>query len=107
MYNDYGQPYIKFDVHFDPLISWFSADNYNVRSEGAVPGFSFGVTYNRYFSTAASFSSGMEYPLSGFDRVTMGIGFENNFSDITKDKGIDPMDIVTQKMVFIRIGLAF
>lgn len=49
----------------------------------------------------------MEYPLSGFDRVTVGIGFENNFSDITKDKGNDPMDVVTQKTVFIRIGLTF
>jgi hypothetical protein len=56
----FGPPYaISFGVHFDPVISWFSTDNYSTRSEGAMPGFNFGISYNRYFGPNYSFSSGV------------------------------------------------
>jgi hypothetical protein len=32
----------------------------------------------------------MEYPLSGNSNVLSGIGFDNNFFDITKDSGDQP-----------------
>ncbi len=56
----FGPPYaISFGIHFDPVISWFSTDNYSTRSEGAMPGFNFGISYNRYFGPNYSFSSGV------------------------------------------------
>ena len=54
--NDGVQPFINFSIHFDPLISWFSTDSYDTRSDGVVPGFNFGISYNKYFSPNYSFS---------------------------------------------------
>src|SRR5512133_1635618 len=52
------RPMIGFSIHFDPLISWFTTDRYETRSDGVVPGFKFGISYNKYFSPNYSFSSG-------------------------------------------------
>jgi hypothetical protein len=205
-------PFMSIGIHFDPLISWFSTDSYNVHNDGAVPGFNFGFSYNRYFSPIYSFSSGiniinaggrlisseitqlelknynydlvevqpgeaityritylsiplgfklqsnqigygifftdlgfdpkfviggradipslsinggnaisefrtfnlsfhvmagMEYPLAGNSRVVFGIGFENNFFDVTRDNGYEPYDVVTHKLLSFRIGFTF
>jgi hypothetical protein len=54
------QPFINFGIHFDPLISWFSTDSYDTRSNGVVPGFNFGISYNKYFGPNYSFSSGID-----------------------------------------------
>ncbi len=210
--KEYNQPYISFSVHFDPLISWFSTDSYDTRSDGVVPGFNFGVTYSKYFSPNYSFSSGMniiraggrlvnretsqfelkdyystvysipagedityritylsvplglklqtnqigygrfftdvgfdpkiviggradipsinirdgnathelnlfnlafhvmagmEYPLSGNNYFIVGMGFETNLFDVTKDNGDQPMNVVSQKMVSVRLGITF
>lgn len=198
-------------IHFDPLISWFSTDSYDVRSEGAVPGISFGISCNRYISHGFSFSSGiniisaggkliskvptclelknythemitvspgevitykinylsvplgfkfetnrmdygmffadfgfdpkiviggradipslrirgnalpelrtfnlsyhfiagMEYPLGEYNTIILGVGFENTFSDITRDKGDQMWDRVSQKILSFRFGISF
>ena len=204
--------YLKLGIHFDPLISWFTTRSYDVRNDGPVPGFSFGLTYNSYFGSNYSFSSGikiinaggrlvcneattfeirnfdreivnvdpyepiiyrvnyisvplgvkletdqlgygkvfadlgfdpkilvlgtaaipsinirsdnamaelrkinlgwhimagLEYPLGTSNDLIMGIGFENNFLDITRDIGNQPWDIVSNKMLSFRIGIAF
>jgi hypothetical protein len=57
--TDGGQPFISFSIHFDPLLSWFSTDSYDTRTSGVVPGFNFGISYNKYFSPNYSFSSGI------------------------------------------------
>ncbi len=211
-YNNTGgfQPFINFSIHFDPLISWFSTDSYDTRSDGAVPGFNFGLSYNNYFSPNYSFSSGiniinaggrlinrettnfelenynsvtvpageaityritylsvplglklqtsqlgygrfytdlgfdpkivirgradipsldiqggnalpelnvfnlsfhimagMEYPLAGNNSFIVGIGFENNLFDITRDNGGQPSDLVFQKFLSFRFGITF
>jgi hypothetical protein len=205
-------PFMSVGIHFDPIISWFSTDSYNVHNDGAVPGFNFGFSYNRYFSPNYSFSSGiniinaggrlisneithlqlknynydlivvqpgeaityritylsiplgfklqsnqigygifftdfgfdpkiviggradipslsinggnviselrtfnlsfhvmagMEYPLGGNSRVVFGIGFENNFFDVTGDNGYETYDVVTHKLLSFRIGFIF
>jgi hypothetical protein len=210
--NDGNQPYINFSIHFDPLISWFSTDSYDTRSDGVIPGFNFGVSYNKYFSPNYSFSSGLnitraggrlinrdesrfemknyyntvftvdpgepitlritylsvplglklqtdqtgfgrfftdvgfdpkivvgaradipslniregnaipemnlfnlsfhviagvEYPLSRNNYLIIGMGFENNIFDVTKDNGNQPSNVVSQKMVSVRIGMTF
>jgi hypothetical protein len=56
---------ISFSLHFDPLISWFSTDSYDTRSDGVVPGYNFGISYNRYFSPNYSFSSGIDIIKAG------------------------------------------
>jgi hypothetical protein len=60
-----AQPYLSFGIHFDPLLSWFSTDSYNTRNEGVVPGFNFGISYNRYFTPNYSFSSGINIIYGG------------------------------------------
>ncbi|MFZ0281408.1 MAG: porin family protein [Bacteroidales bacterium] len=213
LYNTGGaQPFISMGIHFDPLISWFSADSYDTRNDGAIPGFIFGVSYNKYFAPNYSFSSGiniinaggrlysreatyfelknynreiftvgpgesitykinylsiplglklqtnqtghgtffadlgfdpkvvirgradipslnikggnampelkifnlsyhimagMEYPLAGNNNIVVGIGFENNFFDTTRDNGDQPWDVVSQKSLSFRIGITF
>ena len=209
---DGPQPFISFGIHFDPVISWFSADSYDTRSDGAIPGFNFGISYNKYFGPNYSFSSGiniinaggrlisrettyfelnnyrreiitiepgeaiiykisylsiplgiklqtnqigygtffadlgfdpkiviggradipshnikgsnalaelrtfnlsyhimagMEYPLGGNNNIVVGIGFDNNFFDITRDNGDQPWDVVSHKLLSFRIGITF
>jgi hypothetical protein len=206
------QPFISVGIHFDPLISWFSTYSYDNRNDGVVPGFNFGISYNRYFSPNYSFSSGinivnaggrlisreithfelknydrviltvqpgqaitykitylavplglklqtnqigygrfftdigfdpkiviggranipslnirggnalpelntfnlsfhimggMEYPLAGNNNLVIGIGFDNNLFDITRDNEDQPSDAVYQKSVSFRIGITF
>ncbi len=206
------RPNLKLGIHFDPLISWFSSQSYDVRNDGPVPGFSFGLTYNSYFGRNYSFSSGIriinaggrlicseattfeirnfdrqivnvdryepiiyrvnyisvplgvkletdhfghgkvfadlgfdpkilvrgtaaipsanirndnamaelkkinlgwhvmagfEYPLGSSNDLSLGIGFENNFLDTTRDIGNQPWDIVLNKIMSFRIGIAF
>ena len=207
-----AQPFISFGIHFDPLISWFSTDSYDVRNNGAIPGFNFGISYNKYFSPNYSFSSGisiinaggrliskettyfelkndnreivtiqpgepitykisylsiplglklqtnqigygifftdfgfdpkivirgkadipslnikegnalpelrtfnlsyhimagMEYPLGGNNNIVVGIGFDNNLFDITRDNGDQPLDMVSHKLLLFRTGITF
>ena len=206
------QPFISFSIHFDPLISWFSTDSYDTRSDGVVPGFNFGISYNRYFNPNYSFSSGidiinaggriinngtthfelknyssailtvqpgeaitykitylsvplglklqttqigfgrfftdigldprivvggradipslnikggnalpelntfnlsfhimagMEYPFAGNNSFIVGIGFDKNLFDITRDNGDQPSNVVSQKLLSFRIGMTF
>jgi hypothetical protein len=54
-----GQDKISFGIHADPAISWFSSDNIHVKNDGARPGFNFGLTFNKYFASNYSFSTGI------------------------------------------------
>lgn len=60
-----AQDKISFGLHFDPVISWFSSDIKQVKNNGARPGFNFGLTYNKYFSTNYSFSTGISLVSAG------------------------------------------
>jgi hypothetical protein len=211
-YSLAGQQSIGFGLHADPVISWFSSDIQEVQNSGARPGFSFGLTFNRYFTPNYSFSTGIslinasgrlvcsdstkleftslkyktvtvapnqpvlykiqylaipiglklqtnqigyvtffsdvgidpkivvgakadipslkitnekainelntfnlsyhitagiEYSLGGTSAIVAGLNFDNNFLDITKDNGKQPVDKVMHKMVSFRLGLNF
>jgi hypothetical protein len=54
-----AQQKIGFGVHVDPAITWFSSDISSVKNDGARPGFSFGLSYNKYFTPNYSFSTGI------------------------------------------------
>jgi hypothetical protein len=200
---------ISFGVFADPLISWFSSDIKETKSDGARAGFNFGFTFNRYFSKNYAFSTGIsilsaggrlvdsaainmkfnnlsvnvpagdpvvykvqylsiplglklktnqigyttffcdlgidpkvviggkadipslnikgevatkelrtfnmsyhimagiEYSLGGSTAMVFGLGFDNNFLDVTKDMNDQPADKVTQKILKFRIGVNF
>jgi hypothetical protein len=207
-----GSPY-KFGVHADPMIGWFSSDNNIVSNKGARPGFSFGITVNRFFGPNYAFSTGLsiinaggrlvssdtttfylsdarttkfvnvnpgeaivykiqylsvplglklqtnhigyytfftdmgfdpkvviggkadipslgkkgenameelrmfnlsyhimagiEYGVGGNTAIVLGIGFDNNFLDITKEKGTQPIDKISHKLLSFRLGVNF
>jgi hypothetical protein len=54
-----AQQKLKFGVHADPVISWFSTDIDAVSNLGSRPGFNFGLIVNKYFSKNYAFSTGI------------------------------------------------
>ncbi len=204
-----AQQRISFGLHADPVISWFASDIKETKNDGARPGFSFGLTYNKYFTPNYSFSTGIslisaggrlissdttvmefsnfkstvlpgkavvykikylsipfglklqtnqigyitffsdlgldpkvviggkadipslnisgetatyelrrfnlsyhitagiEYSLGGSTALVLGLNFDNNFLDITKDNGKQLKDIVTHKLLSFRLGVNF
>jgi len=99
------QPFINFSIHFDPLISWFSTDSYDTRSEGMVPGFNFGISYNRYFSPNYSFSSGINIINVGgrlINRESSRFELKNYSSSILT---VQPGEAITYKITYFAIPL--
>ena len=204
-----AQQKISLGLHADPAISWFSSDTKLVANNGAVAGFNFGLTFNKYFTPNYAFSTGisllnvggrlkssetttmefsnftstvlpgtpvtykiqylsipiglklqtnqigyitffsdigldpkvvvggkadipllnisnenamkelnmfnlsyhvtagMEYSLGGTTAMVVGLSFDNNFLDITKDNGNQPIDKISQKILSFRLGINF
>jgi len=61
----FAQQKISFGIHADPVISWFASDIKETINDGARPGFNFGLTYNRYFTSNYSFSTGLSLVNAG------------------------------------------
>ena len=59
------------------------------------------------FNLSFHVMAGMEYPLGGNNNFIIGIGYENNLFDITRDNGDQPSNMVSQKMFSFRMGLTF
>jgi hypothetical protein len=51
--------------------------------------------------------AGMEYPLGGPNKFSVGIGFDNNLFDITRYNGGPSSDVVSQKTLSFRLGITF
>ncbi len=204
-----AQQKITFGIHADPVIGWFTSDIKEIRNDGARPGFNFGLTYNRYFASNYSFSTGIslvstggrlvsqdttvleftnfnstvlpgkpviykikylsvpiglklqtnqigyltfftdlgvdpkvvvsrkadipylnisgenannelrlfnlsyhvtagiEYSLGGTTALVLGLNFDNNFLDVTKDNHAQPIDKITHKLLSFRLGVIF
>jgi hypothetical protein len=66
----HAQQKISFGIHADPVISWFSTDIREVKNNGARPGFNFGLTYNKYFTTNYSFTAGISLLSAGGKTVS-------------------------------------
>jgi len=58
-------PLIKFGIHADPVISWFSSDMDSVRNDGARSGFNFGISLYRYFGPNYAVSTGINIISAG------------------------------------------
>ncbi|HEX7493913.1 MAG TPA: porin family protein [Bacteroidales bacterium] len=204
-----AQEKIVLGLHADPLISWFSSDIKQVKNVGSRPGFSFGLTFHKYFTSNYSFSTGIsllnaggrlvrsdtvvmdfsnfkstilpgnsivykikylvfpvglklqtnqigyvtffsdlgldpkvvisrkidipslsltgenasneirmfnlsyhitagiEYSMGGTTAFVLGLNFDNNFMDITKENGNQPVDKVSQRILSFRLGVNF
>ena len=61
----------------------------------------------KLFNLSYHIVAGIEYGLGGNTAAILGLGFENNFLDITKDNGIQPEDKITHKMISFRLGINF
>ena len=99
------QPFISFSIHFDPLISWFSTDSYDTRNDGVVPGFNFGISYNKYFSPNYSFSSGINIINAGgrlINRETTHFELKNYSSTIFT---VQPGEAITYRITYLSIPL--
>ena len=109
-YNPYTQnngiqPFINFSIHFDPLISWFSTDSYATRSDGVVPGFNFGISYNKYFSPNYSFSSGINIINAGGRLINRDITYfelKNYNSTILT---VQPGEAITYRITYLSVPL--
>lgn len=61
----------------------------------------------RMFNLAYHITAGIEYGLGGNTAFIAGLGFENNFLDVTKENLNQPDDIITQKIISFRLGVKF
>jgi len=61
----------------------------------------------RVFNLSYHITGGIEYSLGGTTAMVLGLSFDNNFLDITKDPGNQPSDIVSHKLLSFRIGVNF
>jgi hypothetical protein len=61
----------------------------------------------RAFNLGYHIVAGVEYGVGGNTAVVAGIGFDNNFFDITKDKSTQPIDKISHKMLSFRLGVIF
>lgn len=75
-----AQKKISFGIHADPVVSWFSTDIKEIKNDGARPGFNFGLTYNKFFTSNYSFSTGISL-LSTGGRLVSSDSTEMEFSN--------------------------
>ncbi|HNW57292.1 MAG TPA: porin family protein [Bacteroidales bacterium] len=61
----------------------------------------------RMFNLSYHITAGAEYSLGGTTALVLGLSFENNFMDVTKDIGDQPGDIISHKILSIRMGVNF
>lgn len=66
---------LRIGVHASPLVSWFGSDNGNIISQGAKPGFNFGISANKYFSENYAVTFGIDLINAGGKLATNSDSF--------------------------------
>jgi hypothetical protein len=61
----------------------------------------------RFFNLSYHIMAGIEYGIGGSTAFVLGLGFDNNFVDITKDLNVQPDDRVSHKLLSFRFGVNF
>jgi hypothetical protein len=59
------------------------------------------------FNLSYHVTAGIEYSLGGTTALVVGLNFDNNFLDITKDTEGQPVDKISHKILSFRIGVNF
>jgi len=80
-----NNPKISIGVHADPVISWFASDIDSVGNDGARAGFNFGITFNYFFGSNYSISTGLNLINAGGRLVN------SNLTTFDVTTGIDPV----------------
>jgi len=60
-----------------------------------------------FFTLSYHITTGIEYSLGGNTALLLGIGYENNFIDITRDREKQPKDHIAQNIIRFRLGVNF
>ncbi len=61
----------------------------------------------KLFNLSYHVTAGIEYSLGGSTALVLGLNFDNNFLDITKENGDQLNDKISHKIVSFRIGVNF
>jgi hypothetical protein len=59
------------------------------------------------FNLSYHVTAGIEYSLGGSTALLLGLNFDNNFLDITKDNGKQLTDKISHKILSVRLGINF
>jgi hypothetical protein len=101
--NQIGYMTFFSDIGIDPkVVIGGKADipSLNIKGEDA-------MNELRALNLSYHFMGGIEYSLGGSSAIVIGLGYENNFLDVTKDINKQPIDKVTQNILKFRIGINF
>ena len=96
---------IAFGIHFDPVISWFTTDSYDIRNDGALPGFNFGVSYNRYIGPNYSISSGVNIIEAGGRLVSNEATFFEIRNYRREILTVDPGEAIIYRIKYLSVPL--
>ncbi|HUV00666.1 MAG TPA: porin family protein, partial [Bacteroidales bacterium] len=91
---------LQFSLYADPLIGWFSSDTKGSSNEGARPGFSLGLIFDKYFADNYALSTGISMMnVSGrvFYSDTTTIRFKNSTTEL------NPEENITYRIQFLSI----
>ncbi len=61
----------------------------------------------RLINLSYHITAGIEYSLGGTTALVLGLNFDKNFLDITKDNGVQPADRVSHNILSFRVGVNF
>jgi len=61
----------------------------------------------RVFNLGYHITAGVEYSLGGTTALVVGLNFDNNFLDVTKENGNQPVDKISHKLLSFRMGVNF
>lgn len=61
----------------------------------------------RLFNMGYHINGGIEYSVGGNTSMLVGLGFENNFFDVTKDINRQPRDRITHRLLSLQLGVIF
>ncbi|HLN19923.1 MAG TPA: porin family protein [Bacteroidales bacterium] len=91
------------DIGIDPkIVIGGKADisSLNIKGEKALPEL-------KAINLGWHITAGIEYSLGGQTAVVLGMNFENNFMDITKETGDQRKDRISHKLLGFRLGINF
>jgi hypothetical protein len=101
-----AQEKLKFGVHADPVISWFSTNTDVVSNQGSRPGFNFGIGVNRFFSSNYAFSTGINLISAGGRLISDSTSiFDLSYSNTTKQVTVKSGDAIVYKIQYLSVPL--
>jgi hypothetical protein len=98
-----AQQRIVLGLHVDPVISWFSSDVPTTQNSGARPGFNFGLTFNKYFTSNYAFSTGLSLQNSGGRLINNTT--QPTILQLSKPTTVPPGESVVYKIQYLSLPI--